>query len=344
MERKWLEIFYKECGREVSLAYNVLNHSNSWGVTLATAALATGVLGSGKFESGKFILFYPTVVHWFFVILAWIIMFRFFIRSALGLANMYRWNELISATSKVLSLPEDHPYAPILNKNCAKKIDAYFYEWRSPRKKKYIVWRNLKLMYFWFFLIILTLFLWGLIKLEKDLFYWLGVAIFLFATIIEVTWFNSWHGFQYKKLELDEEPSTRSILEQSAGLEAKEPSGSMILGFCEEGPYKHAKMLLENPTINWIPWNYQSCEIEPTLLPWLSNWKAFHKRKVLFASWNKEQFEGKGKVVRSGRIDYFHFDGRGLRLTVHLDDLDKDAKRITINVTDPEVYCFMGGI
>lgn len=48
MNREWLQKFYSECGREVSLAYNVLNYSNNWGVTLGAAVLATGFMSAVK--------------------------------------------------------------------------------------------------------------------------------------------------------------------------------------------------------------------------------------------------------------------------------------------------------
>ncbi len=107
MERKWLEQFYEECGREVSLAYNVLNQTNNWGVTIAAAVVAAGLLDSIRLVGAKLEIFYPTIPHWYLVIFAWVIMVRFFVRSALALTNMYRWNELIKASMKVLSLPDD---------------------------------------------------------------------------------------------------------------------------------------------------------------------------------------------------------------------------------------------
>lgn len=136
MERGWLEKFYTECGREVSLAYNVLNQSDTWGVTLVAAILATSFIGAVRVENGVVTLLYPTSIHWFYVIGGWVIMLRFFTRSALGLVNMYRWNELIKACAKVLSLPEGHPALPVYKRNCAKKIDAYYLRWKSPASRR----------------------------------------------------------------------------------------------------------------------------------------------------------------------------------------------------------------
>lgn len=214
MERNWLEKFYTECGREVSLAYNVLNHSNNWGVTLASAVLAVSFIGAVEFENGTATVHYPTIFHWFYIVIAWIIMLRFFARSALGLTNMYRWNKLIYASSKVLSLPETSPALPVYARNCAKKIDAYYYRWRSPISKRKIIWQNLKLMYLWFFLIVLALFTWGLVVLERNCLYYVGIGLFLVSTIIESIWFMTWYGFKYEKLDLEEEPEIAKLWEE----------------------------------------------------------------------------------------------------------------------------------
>jgi len=138
-------------------------------------------------------------------------MVRFFIRSALALVNMYRWNELIYATSKVLSLPKNCPERPIFERNLQKKIDAYFYRWKSPRPKYYIVWQNLKLMYLWFFIIVLALFLWGVFSLQRDIYYCLGIGAFILLTIVELVWFSKWDGFQYEKLSLEPEKNILQV-------------------------------------------------------------------------------------------------------------------------------------
>lgn len=205
MEKDWLKIFYSECGREVSLAYNVLNQTNNWAITLVTVFLASIIVSSNKFEGGQ-IHFIYTHFHWLSVVVSWVILLRFFARSSLALTNMYRWNVLIYASSKVLSLPDNHKFMPIYKRNCAKKIDAYYYRFRSPIPKLKIVWNGLKLMYLWFFIIVLGLYVWGLLTLEKNMLYYLGIFIFLIPTIAEVIWFIKWYGLTYEELLLEEEP------------------------------------------------------------------------------------------------------------------------------------------
>jgi hypothetical protein len=339
MEREWLEKFYTECGREVSLAYNVLNHSNSWGVTLVTAVLATGFISLVKFESGKMTLDYPTIFHWFYIIIAWIIMLRFFVRSALGLTNMYRWNTLIYASSKVLSLPEESPILPVYLRNCHKKIDAYYYRWKSPISQRKIIWENLKLMYFWFFLIVLALFVWGAIVLVKNWLYYVGIGLFVVSTIIESIWFVNWRGFKYEKLDLEKEPDIIKLWQERENMTETDQSKVLTLGFCEEGPFKYAVSLLNNPDIKWVPWSYHVGNIAPDVINDLSRGYSLKDRRVAFACWSTK-FRGDASVLRFGKIDHCTFIGGILRITVFLEDYDEKSKNSKVVVDDPNLLCF----
>ena len=215
MKRSWIQVFYTECGREVSLAYNVLNETNTWGVTLAVGLLAAGAVNAVEVADGQIHVLYPTVVHWFFVIVAWIVMVRFFVRSCLALANMYRWNALIDAASKILALPEGDPNLAVFERNFYAKLRAYFYDWRCPVPRSKIIWYSLKLMYLWFFLLLLALILWGAMVLEKDWLYWGALSLLVVPTALEVLWFWRWYGFKHGHVELEEEPDIVVLLTTS---------------------------------------------------------------------------------------------------------------------------------
>lgn len=337
MKREWLEKFYTECGREVALAYNVLNHSNNWGVTLAAAVLATSFMGGVEVKEGKLTVLYPTAIHWIYAILAWIIMLRFFTRSALGLANMYRWNEMIFASSKVLSLPQGHPSLLIYERNCAKKIDAYYYRWRSPLTRRKLIWHNLKLMYLWFFLIVLALIIWGAIALERNWLYYVGIGLFIVPTILESVWFMRWNGLEYEEVELEKEPDVTQLWQEVRNTMGTDTSRTLILGFCEGGPYKHARALLENPAVTWLPWSYRVRNISPIVLGELSIGFSPVGRRVAFACWPAD-FAGDTTVLRYGRIDHFSFTDGVLRVTVLLEDKNTNGENVSID--DPKQLCF----
>lgn len=211
MNREWISKFYTECGREVSLAYNVLNYTNNWGVTLVTAVIAIALVSSIDIREGDIILRYPTAVHWIVVIIAWIIMSRFFVRSCLALTNMYRWNTLIRASSKVLSLPEDHAELPTFERNFCKQVKTYFYDWKSPIRQSKIAGDTLKLMYLPFFIILLVLIVWGFVVLEKNWIWWVALAVLVVAIAWEMRQFLTWYGLQYEAVSLEDEPEITEI-------------------------------------------------------------------------------------------------------------------------------------
>lgn len=340
MDRKWLEQFYKECGREVTLAYNVVNQANNWGITIAAAVVTAGFLDSIKVINNKVEYTYPTLLHWYLVIIAWVVMVRFFVRSALALTNMYRWNAIINSIMKVLSLPENDNRASVYMHNCAKKIEKYYIQWKSPISKKDIIWINLKLMYLWFFIVILVLFGWGIISLKRDLYYWLGLVVFVIPTSLECLWFYRTGHFKHEKPDSlkDEDNIVSKWLEKEPSVIIDE-SKTLVFGFCKDGPYKQSEALLTNSKVMWIPWSYHESYISSDLLHDLSCGMSISDRKVVFAGW---PLGTKGDVtsIRNGRVDYVHFANGILRVTVNLDDIDPDLKRQKISVKDSKILCF----
>jgi hypothetical protein len=207
MERSWVEELYQECGREVSLAYNTFNHTNNWGITLATGIVAVVFITAIRSVEGQITVIYPNIAYWFAVIIAWVIMTRFFVRSCLALVNMYRWNTIIFSASKLLSLPAENKQTPIFERNLAKKVKAYFYDWRSPIPMWKLVWECLRLIYIWFFLIMLGLILWGLIAMsEKEILWIVGILLFVIPTAWEIISFVRYRGFKYQPVDLEAEP------------------------------------------------------------------------------------------------------------------------------------------
>jgi len=341
MEKQWIESFYKECGREVSLAYNVLNQTNTWGVTLGSAVLTAGFLGAIKLEVGHIYFNYPNIYQWYFVIVAWIIMLRFFVRSALGLVNMYRWNALIVASTKVLSLPEGHVSRPLFLQHLCDAIDAYYYKWQSPIKRTKLLWNNLLLMYLWFFLIILVFFVWGLIKLPKDIYFWLGISAFAIPLVVEVILFLNWRGLKYQKIDLRGPDIVKIWKDDIFMNDAKKDQSKqlLILGFCTEGPYKYASDLLAISELTWLPWAYHVSEIDPNVLYAIESGKIGVGKQVLFASWTKGKI-GTARVHRVGSIDYLSANALGIMLNIKLKPIgDEPIKELEIN--DPDVLCFL---
>lgn len=223
MDRSWIEKFYCECGREVSLAYNTFNQANNWGITLTTGIVGIVFISAIRSEQGAITIIYPNIAYWFIIILAWVVMTRFFVRSCLALMNMYRWNTLIFAASKILSLPPEHPEVPIFERNFAKKVKAYFYDWRSPHPLRKILWECFRLMYIYFFLILFGLIIWGFVVLYGQTLWAIGLLLFFLPTVWEIYSLLVWRGFKYQTLDLENEPDIATLWfgESQAGTSPK---------------------------------------------------------------------------------------------------------------------------
>jgi hypothetical protein len=124
---------------------------------------------------------------------------------------MYRWNTLIYAASKILSLPANHSKLPLFERNFGKKAKAYFYDWRCPIPLRKLLWECFRLMYIWFFLILLTLILWGFVALYGQTLWLVGLLVFLLPTALELYSLFKWRGFKYQALDLEREPDIATL-------------------------------------------------------------------------------------------------------------------------------------
>jgi hypothetical protein len=166
-DESWLEHFYKECGREVTLAYTTLNQAKNWAMVITGAAISG--LAFGKSETG-----YPTVPMFVGVVLVYVLNLRFFVRAILCYINLGRWNTLqadclrlrlfrggqrTDSTPSVSWEPEAR-----LNQDIR---DLYF-EWLSPYSRKTQILSNLKLGFALLLGIPLFFLLWGAPVLWSD--------------------------------------------------------------------------------------------------------------------------------------------------------------------------------
>src|SRR6202521_911884 len=84
---KWLDSFYRECGRETTLAYTTLNQMKNWAMIVAAAALSGMPFGSKSSDYPTPIMFAGAVIFYTFIL-------RFFVRAMICYINLIRWNLL----------------------------------------------------------------------------------------------------------------------------------------------------------------------------------------------------------------------------------------------------------
>src|SRR5690349_8775483 len=91
VDDKWLEAFYKECGREITLAYNTLNQMKNWAIVVA-GAVVSGLAFSGSARTAQ----YPTLSIFIGTVIVYVFIIRFFVRAVVCYGNLLKWNKLQS--------------------------------------------------------------------------------------------------------------------------------------------------------------------------------------------------------------------------------------------------------
>ena len=149
----WIRDFYKECGREATLAYTTLNQMKNWAIAVqgtiiaAIAALSRSNAPSiGEASSVQFA--FPVAVG---SVLAYVFTLRFFVRALLCYINLLRWNTLQSTILEWKLLPRNaRPGSTVATEEARREavgrsIQNYYYRWRSPINRVSQVASNLKL-------------------------------------------------------------------------------------------------------------------------------------------------------------------------------------------------------
>jgi hypothetical protein len=157
----WLQSFYKEAGREATLAYTTLNQMKNWAMVVAAAALSGLPFGSRSSEYPNPIMFAGTVIVYTFIL-------RFFVRAIICYTNLIRWNVLQNDCVQLRLLPS----VSNATKNVQQRettlrqdIQDYYFRWLSPLSRKDQLFQNLKLGFYLLFGLALFFMFWGAIAL-----------------------------------------------------------------------------------------------------------------------------------------------------------------------------------
>jgi hypothetical protein len=149
---RWLEHFYKECGREVTLAYTTLNQMKNWAFVIV-AAVVSAVVSLSKSGTAGIADASAQLAIYTGSLIVYVFTLRFFVRAILCYINLLRWNNLQNAiVSFKIVQPEPNRGAGIktpsqLKTELLTKIQDLYFSWRSPSRigRKTQLLANLKL-------------------------------------------------------------------------------------------------------------------------------------------------------------------------------------------------------
>ncbi len=150
-DEKWIEHFYKECGREVTLAYTTLNQMKNWAMVIVGAFISAVVSLSkadtaGR-QNGETITTIPVLIV---AVIAYVFSLRFYIRAILCYINLIRWNTLQSSiiSYKFVEKPSNGTQSldiEALKNKLLENIVQYYHNWLSPVDRITQLISNLKL-------------------------------------------------------------------------------------------------------------------------------------------------------------------------------------------------------
>jgi hypothetical protein len=182
-DEKWLENFYGECGREVTLAYTTLNQMKNWAIVIAGAVIS-GLAFSGSAKKGE----YPSVPMFVGTIIVYIFILRFYIRAILCYTNLLKWNKLQSGIVELRLLKSRRNQAlsdEQIRRNLADDIRFHYFEFLPTVGRKTQLLSNLKLGFYPLFTLALFFLLQGAISLWSNALVKALTVFAVFTTVLE---------------------------------------------------------------------------------------------------------------------------------------------------------------
>ncbi len=161
LDDDWLQNFYKEAGREATLAYTTLNQMKNWAMVVAAAALSGLPFGSKSAD-------YPTPIMFAGTVIVYTLILRFFVRAMLCYINLIRWNVLQNDCIQLKLLPSGSSSLQDRERKLRTDIQHYYFEWLSPLTRKDQIFENLKLGFYLLFALVLFFMVWGAIVLWQS--------------------------------------------------------------------------------------------------------------------------------------------------------------------------------
>jgi len=156
MNPDWLEPYLAEVGRELDLGSTQLHETTNWALGVAIAAV-TGLAVAGHR--------FPMPGTLMVVVVADVLLVRFFVRSCLAYANLHKWNRINRLA--VRHMTEDNEASTTLQV-LREAVDRYHLKWESPEPWWKIVKSNLKLAYGQLFAVMGGLTVYGFCLVDWD--------------------------------------------------------------------------------------------------------------------------------------------------------------------------------
>jgi PEGA domain-containing protein len=206
LEDKWLEAFYKECGREVTLAYTTLNQMKNFAM-IAVAAAISGTAFSK--DANRF----PDERMFVGIVIVYVFVLRFFFRAIICYINLTRWNTLQNACAQLKLIPDARSGAKTKLERESEfryNYQHFYVQWLSPISRNAQIVSNLRLGFGLLFALPVFFGTWGLISLWRSPIVE-GMTVFaLGITLVEVYDFFTSEIFDSVKADSRRQPNRKA--------------------------------------------------------------------------------------------------------------------------------------
>ncbi|NPV41272.1 MAG: hypothetical protein HPY72_08025 [Anaerolineae bacterium] len=188
IDREWLSMFYERTTNQFTLARESLHNTHQWAITL-TFGIITAVFTLSN-NMG-----YPNEYGLIVLLLTFPLMIRFFFRSCLEYSIQRKWQEIRNCLDKYYLEKTTKQEKELID--C---IETYYFLWKSPIMISKIICDNLKLAYFWPFLLYFGLIGWGyysllITKSITNLIIIISILV-LGMLVYEIVSFVNYRGFK----------------------------------------------------------------------------------------------------------------------------------------------------
>ena len=197
-EDQWLGLFYCRVTDQFVLSRQSLHNTHQWVISLALG-LMTVVLTLGGQDTR-----YPNEYGFVAILVSLPLLFRFFVRSCLETSIEYKWMAIRDAQDMYLYCRDNHKTEKDqAAKHLMETIELYYFQWKSSRLLRKIIWDNLRLAYLWPFILVIGMIIWGAASLCMTPLVAVVILVVVAYMAYEIHGFATYTGFEYAKPDTD---------------------------------------------------------------------------------------------------------------------------------------------
>jgi len=320
-KEEFIENYYDQCGREISLAMATMDSNQNWTITIVSAIIV-GIILRG---------FQPDIWTWSLLIIGLALTIRYFVRSCLAYANLIRWNKIRNKINDLFLFTETDLKKIGKLKEVIATIKKYDVEWLLPLPKRKIISSNLKYGYYYAFISLSLMLIYNAYAVYEDTGFIGPKAMQIFAigflgllvVLYEIRGFFDSPYFKYKPPESSTSQSNRKKIVLNKTLIAALFLFLIVLVGASLSAYTES----ETKLISTTAFNTHIGEY------YFSDPLHFESGTLLDASWNNPDTAGVGITQYSNVANY----NQSKNLIV-IEFVNENKGSIETTITTPNYY------